>query len=77
MKALAKKEKAAAAGANVKMLKRKQKKSKECAKEAQRATSVVTENVTDGWHRGRTELFTSSEDKDHIAFHNDHFHKKN
>ena len=35
--------------------------------------SVVTEIETGGWHRGRTELFTASEDKDHIAFHNDHF----
>ena len=35
--------------------------------------SVVTENETGGWHRGRTELFTASEDEDHIAFHNDHF----
>ena len=35
--------------------------------------SVVTEDETGGWHRGRTKLFTASEDKDHIAFHNDHF----
>ena len=35
--------------------------------------SVVTENETGGCHRGRTELFTASEDEDHIAFHNDHF----
>ena len=35
--------------------------------------SEMTENVTDGWHRGRTELFLASEDKDHITFHNDHF----
>ena len=35
--------------------------------------SVVTENETGGWHRGRTVLFTASEDEDHIAFHNDHF----
>ena len=38
-----------------------------------KSDGVVTENVTYGWHRGRTELFTASEDKDHIAFHNDHF----
>ena len=35
--------------------------------------SVVTANDTGGWHRGRTVLFTASEDEDHIAFHNDHF----
>ena len=34
--------------------------------------SVVTENEIGGWHCGRTELFTASEDKDHIAVLNDH-----
>ena len=54
------------------MLKRKQKKSNDCAKEIIMSDSVVTANETRGWHRGRTVHFTSSTDQDHIAFNNDH-----
>ena len=40
--------------------------------------SVVMAKEAGGWHRGRPVLRTDSEDKDHIAFNNDHVeHDKN
>ena len=72
MKAQARKEKAAAAaGANCENAEAKT----EVEIMRTRNTlsdSVVTANEAGGWHLGPTELFTASEDGDHIAFNNDH-----
>ena len=76
MKAEAKKEKAAAAGANGENFEEKTEEVVIMCKGITTSDSVVSENVAGGWHRGRTELFTASEDKDHVAFHNDHFTKR-
>ena len=71
MKAQAKKEKAAAAGANGEDAEEKTEEVEGMCKGITTSDSVVTDNEIGGWHRGRTELFTASEDKD--ALHNDHF----
>ena len=68
MKAQAKKKKAA--GTNGENAEAKTEVERMC-KGITTSDSVVTENVTGGWHHGRTELFTASEDKDHSS------HKKN
>ena len=73
MKAQSKKEKAAAAGANGENAEAKRQEVERMCKGITTSDSAVTENEIGGWHRGRTELFTASEDKDHISFHNDHF----
>ena len=68
MKARAKKENEAAAGANCENAQTK-------TEEVERMCTgnIMSDSVlTGGWHRGRLVLFTASEDEDHIAFNNDH-----
>ena len=72
MKAQAKKEKAAAAGANGENAEAKTEVVERMCKGNILSDCVVTANETGGWHRGRTILSTASEDEDHIAFNNDH-----
>ena len=64
------KRRAAAAGANGENAVAKTEEVERMCKGIITSDSVGTENETGGWHRGRTELFTASEDKDHIMFHN-------
>ena len=71
MKAQAKKENAAAAGANCANAERKTEEFEIMCKGNIMSDSVVTANEAGGWHRGRPVLCTASEDEDHIAFNND------
>ena len=72
MKAQAKKEKAAAAGANGENAEAKTEVVEIMCKGSLLSDSVVTANETGGWHRGCTILSTASEDEDHIAFNSNH-----
>ena len=72
MKSQAKKETAAAAGANCENTETKTVEVERVCTGNIMSDSVLTANEADGWHRGRLVLFTASEDEDHIAFNNDH-----
>ena len=72
MKAKAKMEKAAAAGANCENAETKREEVDRMCTGNMMSDSVVTANEADGWNHGRLVLCTASEDDDHIAFNSDH-----
>ena len=71
MKAQAKKENAAAAGADCENAEAETEEVERMCTGDTMSDSVVTANEAGGWHRGRLVLRTVNEDDDFIVFHND------